>query len=559
MNPTVGARRERECPWCAELILAKAQVCRFCGRDVAPLDEPTPNVVATAVPQRPAPVIATPGASPSPLTVPAHPATVRQPPANVATISARPSAPDPSTATPDVPSTSVGPTVLGPDAVRPAVTPPSAAESAAPQGVRPRPAPKAPEGKSSWFTFRRQTSDADLRGIGGWLAWFCLGQILTVMSGVAALWSDIGTLMTWDARGMISTASGGKLAIAAYDAMTACFVVLALLLLAFVVRSRPGAPRVAKLALGAGAALCVGQLVVIAYMQLGMSKSDSAYKEVSDLGVNALRGLMYSLIWFLYWKKSRRVEVTFGGNASTIRRLEPPARAELRRMGMLSGAAVAVLVVAAGIEGAKEERSLKAALESPPAVADSTYDPTAVFVASLRAQGVDVDSLVKAHASDKDNGVWMQNLTAAAVTTDLTPSERREVASLRAMTLDRATVEVCASAMTTNSAYDEKLLTAAERKRFSELSGIAVGRRLSGRFPSETDSVSKTRAWTIIRQYATPADLQALAVFDHPQSASTQELCTAVRTFYRVFLDVPSGTRDDRDGIYFLVNLLSGR
>jgi hypothetical protein len=170
-----------------------------------------------------------------------------------------------------------------------------------------------------------------------------------------------------------------------------------------------------------------------------------------------------------------------------------------------------------------------------------------------------VDSLVKAHASDKDNGVWMQNLTAAAVTTDLTPSERREVASLRAMTLDRATVEVCASAMTTNSAYDEKLLTAAERKRFSELSGIAVGRRLSGRFPSETDSVSKTRAWTIIRQYATPADLQALAVFDHPQSASTQELCTAVRTFYRVFLDVPSGTRDDRDGIYFLVNLLSGR
>ena len=30
-------RDERECPHCAERILARAKVCRYCGRDVAPL------------------------------------------------------------------------------------------------------------------------------------------------------------------------------------------------------------------------------------------------------------------------------------------------------------------------------------------------------------------------------------------------------------------------------------------------------------------------------------------------------------------------------------------
>jgi len=30
-------REERECPFCAELILKKARVCKHCGRDVEPL------------------------------------------------------------------------------------------------------------------------------------------------------------------------------------------------------------------------------------------------------------------------------------------------------------------------------------------------------------------------------------------------------------------------------------------------------------------------------------------------------------------------------------------
>ena len=33
-----GPRDERECPYCAEKILKKAKVCRYCGREVAPIE-----------------------------------------------------------------------------------------------------------------------------------------------------------------------------------------------------------------------------------------------------------------------------------------------------------------------------------------------------------------------------------------------------------------------------------------------------------------------------------------------------------------------------------------
>ena len=32
-----ASREERECPYCAERILARAKICRFCGRDVEPV------------------------------------------------------------------------------------------------------------------------------------------------------------------------------------------------------------------------------------------------------------------------------------------------------------------------------------------------------------------------------------------------------------------------------------------------------------------------------------------------------------------------------------------
>lgn len=37
LAPPDVSRRERECPYCAELILARAKVCKHCGRDVQPV------------------------------------------------------------------------------------------------------------------------------------------------------------------------------------------------------------------------------------------------------------------------------------------------------------------------------------------------------------------------------------------------------------------------------------------------------------------------------------------------------------------------------------------
>jgi len=34
-------RGERECPRCAELILARARICKHCGRELEPLEWPT--------------------------------------------------------------------------------------------------------------------------------------------------------------------------------------------------------------------------------------------------------------------------------------------------------------------------------------------------------------------------------------------------------------------------------------------------------------------------------------------------------------------------------------
>jgi len=39
IGPNEHARKERECPYCAEMILAKAIVCKHCNRDVETIEE----------------------------------------------------------------------------------------------------------------------------------------------------------------------------------------------------------------------------------------------------------------------------------------------------------------------------------------------------------------------------------------------------------------------------------------------------------------------------------------------------------------------------------------
>lgn len=39
ITPKASARRERKCPFCAEMVLEEATICRFCNRE---LPKPTP-------------------------------------------------------------------------------------------------------------------------------------------------------------------------------------------------------------------------------------------------------------------------------------------------------------------------------------------------------------------------------------------------------------------------------------------------------------------------------------------------------------------------------------
>jgi hypothetical protein len=53
--PPWEKRLERKCPDCAEMILAEARVCRFCGRQVRPILEPEDMPTLPAGPPTPPP------------------------------------------------------------------------------------------------------------------------------------------------------------------------------------------------------------------------------------------------------------------------------------------------------------------------------------------------------------------------------------------------------------------------------------------------------------------------------------------------------------------------
>jgi hypothetical protein len=535
MNSSSDIRHERECPWCAERILVKAKVCRFCNRDVAPLvegnspatdlqlgEQPNipPFVYEKAVVREPLPVEPSGALDAAPSMVP-----------EAKMVEPRPQEPHTSA-------------VAGTPPEKPAKNPPEVPSTRIAS-------PKLKTGR----LHRGEVPLEDLEGMGGWLAWFTLGQIVVVLTGLVALWSDFQDLATWNARGMIAM-EGFFTYVMIYDTLSTLIVMGSALLLVLLLRLHPATPRIALYVLGCAVVLYGAQAGLMGLILSRTSSGDETWKAVNDLFISAGRGTGYSLIWLMYWRRSRRVLATFGSNAEHPRAFDVPMTKAVQRFGLITSGVVLVIVVVAIARGMSEARKLSAGLSDPTASAGAPVNDDALIVHAIRSQGGNADSLFLAHKGNDFS--WIGSLASAAMVTDLRPEERREVAQFRAMILERLPVDSCASATMTNRGYSYGVLTPPERRRMFELSGIAIGRRISGRYPSEHISVPKERGTALLQQYATAADMQLLGMLSDPK-VTPQQTCEAGKAIYRTYLDIRTGTQDERDAVFYLVDILSGR
>ena len=153
-NPEV--RHERECPWCAERILVKARLCRFCNREVPPVAPEAP-LASSAHSER------TPQFDSGAMVPP-----VFAPPAQIA----------PPGASPAVGHTHVEHTHLEPEPPQPVATKPESPPAPPPAGYEQPTAAVASASDQTRIKSGRLHMGAvplsDLEGVAGWLAWFTL-------------------------------------------------------------------------------------------------------------------------------------------------------------------------------------------------------------------------------------------------------------------------------------------------------------------------------------------------------------------------------------------------
>ncbi|RZU29071.1 hypothetical protein [Edaphobacter modestus] len=128
----------------------------------------------------------------------------------------------------------------------------------------------------------------NLNGVGGWLLWFCF--ITTIVSPAIVVISSL------------SHPSG-------YSLIDICLAIFSVFTGVNLWKAKPQALRLTKVLLAIQ--FCIGALLVIG--ELISSTSDSTSSgSTSDPG--GLRMLVGSIIWFLYFKKSKRVAVVYGRN-----------------------------------------------------------------------------------------------------------------------------------------------------------------------------------------------------------------------------------------------------
>jgi hypothetical protein len=135
---------------------------------------------------------------------------------------------------------------------------------------------------------RIRTQHPELVGVGGWLGWFCV--VITIISPAIVL---LGTFSEPSAYSAIDVG------LAAFSIFTGVSIW----------KVSPRALKLTRILLIIQ--FCLGALLVLAQI-LDSSSATSSHGSTSD--PTGTRMLVGSVIWFSYFKKSKRVKATFGRN-----------------------------------------------------------------------------------------------------------------------------------------------------------------------------------------------------------------------------------------------------
>lgn len=169
--------------------------------------------------------------------------------------------------------------------------------------------------------------DNALVGVGGWLAWFLLGQALTVVLSAGRLISDWPP-WTPDSWAFGNALPGFNLLITMETAANVAQIVVPVIGIILTAKRHPFAPRlwlaylVAMFAYGVTDVVWGSVGVHQAYAVFGDSAPTHAMSEaMGPAAVINLRLALWAVIWALYWIRSKRVRATFGHAA-----LDSPAR-----------------------------------------------------------------------------------------------------------------------------------------------------------------------------------------------------------------------------------------
>ncbi|MCC6244923.1 MAG: DUF2569 family protein [Gemmatimonadaceae bacterium] len=420
---------------------------------------------------------------------------------------------------------------------------------------------------------RRDPEALELTGVSGWLVLFVIGQVLVFGSGLYSLCAD----MVAYGSGTLTFTARQWAYLVVYDGVSGASSVAALVLLALIFGTHHATRRVALIVLPLNLIFQVVREVALGMVTESAGGTPTA-TENQESSLSLGRLIFYSIVWTVYWWRSRRVRHTFSkDNASrdSEGRIAPLVRgSHLRRIG-LAFAAVSVCALLAFVVGVVRRPdsdtattannpeaapapggSVEGTTPAAPAASGPTTDD-AIVESAMRAAGGNVDSLFAAHRAD-DDASWFQVMSAAAVVTELSHAERRELLQLRASVVDRSDTEACGRYAGSGEGLNINLATGPERRRIIELAGTAVGRRVAGNGAREHKPVSGARFREIIEANLSPSEIARVdrGVAD---SATKPQACEALRALYRMALDLPSSGRDSRDAVYWALDVFSGR